>query len=669
MLKKLSLKAKMLVLIISLAFLAFGGTIAYVGINSFGMAEDDAQDMARQMAYNYSSQLKSKVDVAFYTARSLAETFAGLKMADAIDRNALNAILKNVLEDNPQYKGVWTCWEPNALDGRDAEFSGKPGHDVTGRFIPYWYRNQGKLASEPLVSYDKPGDGDYYLLAARSGEETIINPYPYEVAGKQILLTSLVVPIKYQGSVVGAVGVDFALSDFVPLVAKMKPYGKGYVYLASHDLKVAAHPQAEFMGKDILPLRPQEHREALKNAILQGHEYSYMTTSKATGLVNYEVYVPVYFGKAKDPWSFAVSIPMDVVLARAESMLWSILAIGVGALLLMVLVVFFIARGVANPLIRIAQALDSGTEQVAAASHQVAASSQSVAQGASEQAASLEESSSSMEEMASMAKQNAENAQGATQSRQKAAQALDEAAGLMGKTKDAMGEIKSAGEQMAQIIKTIDEIAFQTNLLALNAAVEAARAGEAGAGFAVVADEVRNLAMRAAEAAKNTQGLIERSVDHIETGADLVGSTEKAFQVAIEQTGDMGSRIEEIATASTEQAQGIDQLNKAMSGMDQVTQQNAANAEESSAASEELSAQAATMQGYVVELRQVVNGENAATKQFQSKNAGSRAKKKTDLSQTTQSARPSLPAPGAKKPVAKFDPEKELPLDDDFKDF
>jgi methyl-accepting chemotaxis protein len=634
------------------------------------MAEDDARQMARQMAYNFSSQLKSRIDMAFDTARSLAETFTGLKSANAVDRSALNSILKSVLKDNPQYKGVWTGFEPNALDGRDAEFSGTPGHDDTGRFVPYWYRDQGKIASEPLVGYDKQGDGDYYLLASRSGEETVINPYAYDVAGKEILFTSLVAPIKYQGSVIGAVGVDFALSDMIPIVAKMKPYGQGYVYLVSHDLKVATHPQAEFMGKDLLPLRPEEHRQGLERAIQQGREYSYMTTSKATGLMHYEIFVPVYFGKSKTPWAFAVSIPMDVVLAKAQSMLWSILAIGVGALLLMVLVVFLIARGVANPLIRIAEALNSGTEQVAAAAHQVASSSQSVAQGASEQAASLEESSSSMEEMASMAKQNAENAQGATQARQKAAKALDDAAGLMSKTKEAMSEIKTAGEQMAQIIKTIDEIAFQTNLLALNAAVEAARAGEAGAGFAVVADEVRNLAMRAAEAAKNTQGLIQTSVDHIESGANLVGNTESAFQIVIEQTADMGTRIEEIATASTEQAQGIDQLNKAMSGMDQVTQQNAANAEESSAASEELSAQAATMQGYVVELRQVVNGANAALKQLERRKAGG-SPTKPDFSQKAQSGRHALPAPKNHTPPkqGKHNPGSELPLDDDFKDF
>jgi len=171
-----------------------------------------------------------------------------------------------------------------------------------------------------------------------------------------------------------------------------------------------------------------------------------------------------------------------------------------------------------------------------------------------------------------------------------------------------MEEISKASEETSKIIKTIDEIAFQTNLLALNAAVEAARAGEAGAGFAVVADEVRNLAMRAAEAAKNTANLIEGTVRKIKEGSEVVQKTNVEFSEVQTSAAKMGELIGEISAASAEQAQGIGQISKAVSEMENVVQRNSANAEESSSASEEMNAQAEQMKIFVAELVTMVGG-------------------------------------------------------------
>jgi methyl-accepting chemotaxis protein len=173
-----------------------------------------------------------------------------------------------------------------------------------------------------------------------------------------------------------------------------------------------------------------------------------------------------------------------------------------------------------------------------------------------------------------------------------------------------MGQIASASEETSKIIKTIDEIAFQTNLLALNAAVEAARAGEAGAGFAVVADEVRNLAMRAADAAKNTSELIESTVTKVGDGSSLVSQTNTAFSRVAEDVSKVSNLVGEISAASNEQSQGISQINQAVTEMDKVTQQNAASAEESASASEEMNVQATQMKGNVDHLMILVGGGN-----------------------------------------------------------
>jgi methyl-accepting chemotaxis protein len=211
---------------------------------------------------------------------------------------------------------------------------------------------------------------------------------------------------------------------------------------------------------------------------------------------------------------------------------------------------------------------------------QSVAMSQTLSEAASEQAASLEETSSSLEEMTSMTKQNAGNATEANHLMNSTQEVIKKADGSMGELTGSMHEIAKASEQTQKIVRTIDEIAFQTNLLALNAAVEAARAGEAGAGFAVVADEVRNLALRAAEAAKNTSGLMEDIVRKVKNGEQLVGVTNEAFRQITESSTTVVKLIGEIAGASREQSEGIDQVNKAVAEMNSVTQKNAAGAEE-----------------------------------------------------------------------------------------
>jgi methyl-accepting chemotaxis protein len=288
------------------------------------------------------------------------------------------------------------------------------------------------------------------------------------------------------------------------------------------------------------------------------------------------------------------------------------LAAAAAGILIGVLLAFFITRAISKPIDRVVNGLSAGAEQVSAASSQVSDSSQSLAEGSSEQAAALEETSSALEEMASMSQQNSDNAQQADNLMKEAVSVVGAANKSMVELKDAMARIDAASGETAKIIKTIDEIAFQTNLLALNAAVEAARAGEAGAGFAVVADEVRSLAMRAAEAAKNTQGLIEGNIQNIKQGSQIVTSTDEAFSKVEDSAQKVAELVAEIAAASAEQNQGIAQINTATVQMDKVTQQVASNAEESAAASEELSAQAVSMQDLVQDLVKLVDGGNNA---------------------------------------------------------
>lgn len=350
----------------------------------------------------------------------------------------------------------------------------------------------------------------------------------------------------------------------------------------------------------------------------------------------------------------------EVMLGSARKTRHQVTIVGLVAIFAGIMLAFFIVRGVVGLLSKIAGQMDEGAGQVAAASGQIASASQQLAQGAAEQAASIEETSSALEEMAAMTRQNAANSGQADDLMKNATHIVTEATESMAQLTGSMADISQAGEQTSKIIKTIDEIAFQTNLLALNAAVEAARAGEAGAGFAVVADEVRSLAMRAADAARDTAHLIAATVKSVDDGSMLVNRTNDAFGQVAASVRKVGAFVGEISVASGEQAAGIKEVNKAVATMDKVIQQNASSAEESASASEQMNAQALQMKATMVELmrfvgkkhrqeyRKIGPGETIAAIPQHTEKAAPEAKPNRKLSS---------PAPG------RIDPSQVLPLE------
>ncbi len=261
---------------------------------------------------------------------------------------------------------------------------------------------------------------------------------------------------------------------------------------------------------------------------------------------------------------------------------------------------------------KVVEGLTAGADQVKAAAGQLSETSQSMAEGASEQAASIEETSASLEEVASMTKQNADNANAVNNLMTESKKAVETGLAEMTEMTHAMESIRKASDDIAKIIKVIEEIAFQTNLLALNAAVEAARAGEHGKGFAVVAEEVRNLAQRASTASKDIAGLIQNSVERAHAGHQITERLAKSLNemaTGIKKSGDIAA---EVAAASREQSQGVEQINGAVTQMDSVTQANAASAEEAASGSEELAAQAEMLDGVVGDLNKLVNGSDGS---------------------------------------------------------
>lgn len=285
-----------------------------------------------------------------------------------------------------------------------------------------------------------------------------------------------------------------------------------------------------------------------------------------------------------------------------------VLASTVGGSLIGIFIAWLVIRSITRPISRVANQLASESDQTHAAALKVAEASQSMSDGATRQAASLEQSSASLHEMASMTTRNSAGAQTAKALAAEARATADAGAKDMTAMRGAMSAIQTSSTEIAKIIKTIDEIAFQTNILALNAAVEAARAGEAGAGFAVVAEEVRSLAQRSAQAAKETAAKIADASSKSEQGAQISTQVAGSLDSIVQKIRQLDEMVGSIAQASHEQSEGIGQLNQAVAGMDQITQSNAALAQQSAISAEDLQGQSAQVRAAVGELMKMVHG-------------------------------------------------------------
>jgi len=278
----------------------------------------------------------------------------------------------------------------------------------------------------------------------------------------------------------------------------------------------------------------------------------------------------------------------------------------IGAALLYVALHLVVGRNLIGPIKRIAADLDDGAAQVNEAAGQVASAATTLAQGANDQAAALQETTHSLEQMAAKSRENSKNAGEVSQLTEQARQTAQNCDTTMQRLGEAMGSIRTSSESIQKVIKVIQEISFQTNLLALNAAVEAARAGDHGKGFAVVASEVRALAMRAAEAAQETTGLIEASVQHAREGDSVAEQVADAMGAIVQDVGKVSDLVSTIAHASQEQTEAVEKINTAAAQVSQVTQQNASASEESASASEQLSAQSHTVRATVASLVKLV---------------------------------------------------------------
>jgi len=468
----------------------------------------------------------------------------------------------------------------------------------------------------------------------------------------------------------GAMTVDNAQIKAMEAVKSMRYELKDYYWINDMNPRMVMHPiKPKLDGKDLSGFKDPNGKRLFIEMVD-------VCKRNGAGFVNYFWPKPdepnpvpkISYVKLLPQWNWIIG--SGIYVDDVEKELSQIFYLILGAVVLIafagLLLSYLMARSIARPVDRIIEGLSEGAQQVAGASAQVSSSSQLLAEGSSEQAASLEETSSSLEEIAALTRQNADNTGEAARLVDISRESMKSSHRSLKSTNECIEQISADGEQTAKIIKSIDEIAFQTNLLALNAAVEAARAGEAGAGFAVVAEEVRNLAMRAANAAKDTEVLIGGTLQHIGEGTELVAAAMKEFYAMGDDAKKVSELFHEISEASREQSQGVEQINTAVAQMDKVTQQNAATAEQSASASEEMFAQAEQMKSSVQDLAALVGGR-AGSKDDRHKVVSRNADNTASTGMVTTAVHKSTPV---NRGTGVINPNQIIPMDDDdFKDF
>lgn len=434
-----------------------------------------------------------------------------------------------------------------------------------------------------------------YFQEAIKGKAYLSDISASALTGKPVFIASY--PIDDKDEVVGVLFVVVNLEYFSQNhIDNVKVGASGYSYMLNKKGLVAAH---------------QDKSLAMK---LNIHELDFgrEIMSKDEGMLTYTYKNMKKLGAfKKEPetgWRIGAAVDYSDIMSPIQFLGRANLIIALIVIILVSGIILIRVQSVIKPLNQVISGLTQVSGQVASSSSQVASTSQKLAELSSQQSATVEETSASLEQVLAMIRQNMNSAFEADQLMKEANNVVSDAAGSMERLIASMTDISKSGEKTSQIIKVIDEIAFQTNLLALNAAIEAARAGEAGSGFAVVADEVRNLAMRSVEAASNTSVLIEDTTKKVKEGVNIVNHASDAFSKVAESTAKVGILLGRITIASNEQAQGVEQVNRASSDLSTVIQQNADQAQQAASVSELMNSQAEIMKGFVNEVEIIVKG-------------------------------------------------------------
>jgi methyl-accepting chemotaxis protein len=609
-----------------------------------------------ETARTYAADVKSRLDVARKTADGVAASLTALHSSGFTSRAAYDAMLKSVLDANPNLLAVWTGWEPNALDGRDGEFAGKDAYDATGRFVPYWVRSGGSIKREVLVGYDKPGDGDYYLQPKSLDRAVAVEPYVYPVNGKDEVIMSVSVPMKIDGKFVGVAGIDIALGDINAEMSKAKPFGSGYAAVVSAAGVSVAHPNAKAAGKKIGQFDAGVAKAAA-DAIASG-KIAEVNVEDADQQSWRFVAVPVEAGLTSDKWASVAAVPTAALTAAASETQWNVIVQALISTLLCAAILYGLMRIlVGNPL----QALGRTVDRMAGGDYDatVAEASRTDEVGSIGQAIVNFRDNLKAKSVADAENEAAQRKKAEADRRSAMSRLANEFEAAVGSVVDRVSSAASQMQTAAQsLTATADEAARQsasvasaTEEAAKNVHVVASASGQLASSITEIASQVvqsTSIAGQAVAKAHETDGRIKSLVNSAQKVGEVVtliqaiaeqtnllalnatieaaraGDAGKGFAVVASEvkslanqtakaTEDISAQIATIQEATQGSAEAIQSISTTIQDMSSIAQSIAAAVEQQGAATQEISRNVQEAARGTDDAAQSINGVNRAT--------------------------------------------------------